>query len=192
MHVALVALRPKLVLGAAAVAVVVAACGGASWPANLADPVGDVEHGPDLASVRVSNTDSEVTFAVRFATERPLRVDEAEGWVDMLLIGIDVPPLGPEPVAPGGEWRGADFAFGAHGPSTDGMLVRLGRRQATRLGIRTSGSTLTLSVPRRALGDPDWFTFSVAAARESNDEAGDGGGIDVAPDQGTLRYTLAG
>lgn len=186
------ALRPQFMLGAAVLAVLVAACGGSSWPANFADPVGDVDRGPDLTSVRVSNTDSEITFAVRFATEPPLRFDEAEGRVDMLLIGIDVPPLGPEPVAPGGEWPGVDFALGAHGPSTDGMLVRRGVRKATRFAIRTSGSTLTFSVPRSALGDPEWFTFSAAAARESNDEAGDGGGFDVVPGQGTLRYTLTG
>ena len=173
-----------------AVLTLLAACGGSSWPATLADPVGDVEHGPDLASARVSNTDTEVTFTVRFATEPPLRADETEGWVDMLLIGIDVPPLGPEPVAPGGEWRGADFALGTHGPSGDGMLVLLGERKATRFDVRASASTLTFSVPRGALGDPKWFTFTVAAARESSDEAG--GGIDVVPERGTHRYTLSG
>lgn len=187
------ALRRHLVLGATLFAVLVAACGGSSWPANFADPVGDVEQGrPDLTPVRVSNTDSEITFAVRFATEPPLGFDEEERWVDMLLIGIDVPPLGPEPVVPGGEWSGADVALGAHGPSADVTLVRRGVRKPARFAIQASGSTLTFSVPRRALGDPDWFTFSVAAARESNDEAGDGGGFDVAPGQGTLRYTLTG
>ena len=41
-----------------------------------------------------------------------------------------------------------------------------------------------------ALGDPKRFTFTVAAARESSDEAG--GGIDVVPKHGTHRYTLSG
>ena len=81
----------------------------ASWPTSYADPAGDVERGPDITSVRVSKTETTVTFTVRFATEPPLQVDE-RGWIDMLLIGVDVPPVGPEPVAPGGEWRGADFA----------------------------------------------------------------------------------
>jgi len=185
------ALRPKLVLGAVLIAAVAAACGGRSWPAGYGDPVGDVDHGPDLASVRVSNTDADVSFAVRFASEPPLRVDEGEGWVDMLLVGIDVPPLGPEPVAPGGEWRGADFALGAHGPSTTGVLVRLGRGKVADFDMVTTGSTLTFSIPRSAIGDPERFTFTVAAARESGDE-GTGGGFDVAPERGTLSYVLAG
>jgi len=184
------ALRPKLVLGAVLIAAVAAACGGRSWPAGYGDPVGDVDHGPDLASVRVSNTDADVSFAVRFASEPPLRVDEGEGWVDMLLIGIDVPPLGPEPVAPGGEWRGADFALGMHDTAKTGMLVRLGGGKVADLDVVSSGSRLTFSVPRAALGDPEWFTFTVAAARESGDEAS-GGGFDIAPAHGTLRYTLA-
>ena len=43
----------------------------------------------------------------------------------MLLLGIDALPLGPVPVAPGGEWRGADLAAGTHGPSMTGVVVRL-------------------------------------------------------------------
>ena len=189
--VELVALRRNLVLGAALVAVLAAAWGGRSWPASYDDPVGDVDDGPDITSVRMSSTDTTVTFAVRFATEPPLRVDEGEGWVDMLLIGVDVPPIGPEPVAPGGEWRGADFALGTHGRSKTGELVRLGGNRAADFDIATSGSTLTFSVPRSALGDPASFTFSLAAARESEDEA-NGGGFDVLPPRGTLRYELAG
>ena len=184
-------LRPKLVLGAALIAALAAACGGRSWPTSYGDPVGDVDRGPDLASVRVSNTDAEVTFAVRFASEPPLRVDAEEGWVDMLLIGIDVPPLGPEPVGPGGEWRGADFALGAHGPSTTGALVRIGGGRVVDVDMVTTGTTLTFSIPRSALGDPERFTFTVAAAREQGDE-GTGGGFDVVPELGTLSYTLAG
>jgi len=184
------ALRPKLVLGAALIAIL-AACGGRSWPTSYGDPVGDVDSGPDLASVRVSNTDAEVRFAVRFASKPPLRVDQEEGWVDMLLIGIDVPPLGPDPVAPGGEWRGADFALGTHGPSTTGTLVRPGGGRVAEFELVTTGTTLTFSIPRSALGDPEWFTFTVAAAREQGDE-GTRGGFDVVPELGTLRYTLAG
>jgi hypothetical protein len=180
-----------LALGAALVAVLAAACGGRSWPASYADPVGDVDEGPDITSVRVSSTHTTVTFALHFATEPPLRVDEGEGWVDMLLIGVDVPPLGPEPVAPGGEWRGADFALGTHGPSRTGKLVRLNGRNVTEFDIVTSGSTLTFSIPSRALGDPGWFTFVVAAAREGNHEAARGG-YDVLPAHGTLRYTSSG
>jgi hypothetical protein len=185
-----VALRQNLLLGAALFVALAAACGGASWPRSYDDPAGDVELGPDITSVRVSRTETEVTFALRFATEAPLRVNESERWIDMVLIGVDVPPLGPEPVVPGGEWRGADFALGTHGPSQTGKLVRLNGRNVTDFDIVTNGSTLTFSIPSRALGDPGWFTFVVAAAREGDEAAA--GGYDVVPALGTLRYPSSG
>jgi hypothetical protein len=162
---------------------------------SYGDRVGDVEGGagPDIASVAVSNTTTKVTFAVRFAKAPPLRVDPKEAWIDMLLFGVDVPPLGARPV-PYGDWRGADYAFGTHGPSKTGVLVRLGHgesRQVARFRIVTSGSTLTFSIPRRALGSPAWFRFQVAAARETANE-GQGGGVDYAPARGTFRYLLTG
>ncbi len=113
----------------------------------------------------------------------------------MLLLGIDALPLGPVPVAPGGEWRGADLAAGTHGPSMTGVVVRLpktpgGRsRQLARFPIVTNGSTLTFSIPRSLLGGARWFTFTVAAARESAEESGDGA-FDIVPARGTLRYVL--
>ena len=83
------------------------------------------------------------------------------------------------------------FTDRTHGRSKTGVLVRLGGNRAADFDIATSGSTLTFSVPRSALGDPASFTFSLAAARESEDEA-NGGGFDVLPPRGTLRYELAG
>lgn len=111
----------------------------------------------------------------------------------MLLIGVDVPPLGPPPSTPGGEWAGADFALGAHGRSVTGQLVRLGKKHSApplRFTIVTRGRTLSFSIPRRALGNPQWFRFSVAAAREGETRAS-GGGFDVAPEHGTFRYDLS-
>jgi hypothetical protein len=171
-------------------------CGAALAATGYPDRLRDVESGagPDLASVAVSDTKTRVTFRIRFAAAPPLRVSAKEGWIDMLLIGIDVPPLGPVPVVPGGEWRGANFALGTHGPSQAGVMVRQGMgefRMVRRFPIVTRGSTLTLSIPRTALGNPAWFTFTVAAARETN-EGSAGGGVDIAPERGTFRYSLSG
>ena len=184
-------------LGAFLLATLLVFVGTALAAKTYPDAIGEVKRGggPDIASVTVSNTKKKITFAFRFATAPPLRVSTREGWVDMLLLGIDVPPLGPLPVAPGGEWRGVDLAAGAHGPSATAMVVRLpktpgGRsRELARVPVVTSGSTLTFSIPRSALGGARWFTFMVAAARESAEEDG-GGGFDVVPARGTLRYAL--
>ena len=77
-----------------------------------------------------------------------------------------------------------------------GMLVKLGEgipqqsREVARFKIITTGSLLTFSIPRRALGNPSSFRFTVAAARELPNEA-TGGGLDFAPANGTFRYALA-
>jgi hypothetical protein len=180
---------------AGAVAVAVLALAGIALAATTyRDRVGDVEGGPgpDLAAITVSDTETTLTFRVRFAEAPPLRVSRAEGWVDMLLVGIDVPPRGARPVI-GGDWRGADYALGTHGPSKTGLLVRLGRgenRQVARFRIVTRGSTLAFSFPKRAIGSPSWFAFQAAAARETGDEA-QRGGVDFAPSaSATFRYRL--
>jgi hypothetical protein len=180
---------------ACVVAVLLAVSAAAFAARSYSDRVGDVKggSGPDLTSLTLSSTRTTVTFRVRFTHAPPLRASTRDGWVDMLLIGIDVPPLGPLPVRPGGEWRGANFAVGTHGPSTTGLLVHLDRgtsRQVARFRVVTRGSSLVFSIPRRALGNPSWFTFNAAVARELAD--GDaGGGVDVAPEHGTFRYLLA-
>jgi hypothetical protein len=174
--------------------VVAAICGVALAARSYPDSVGDVKRGagPDITSVRLSNTASKLTFRVRFASAPPLRLSTREKWVDMLLIGIDVPPLGPRPMMPGGEWLGADYALGTHGPSTIGQLVRLGNQVAPpiRFTVVTSGRDLVLSVPRRSLGNPLWFRFNVVAAREGESQDADGG-FDVAPQRGTFLYRLS-
>ena len=192
----MMALRRYALLGVSLFAVLFVTCGVAFAAKSYPDRVGDVKGGagPDIASMTVSHTSTKVTFVVRFAKAPPLRLSEGDGWVDMLLIGIDVPPLGLRPI-PGGDWRGANFALGTHGPSQTGVMVRMGQgppaesRQVARFEILTSGSTLTFSIPRRALGNPAWFTFQVAAGRETATEE-QGGGADFAPARGTFRYSL--
>ena len=172
--------------------VVLVLCGSALAAAVYPDPRGDATNAPDVTWVRLSHSASAITFRIRFAHGPPLRVNSREGWVDMLLIAIDVPPLGKPPVVPGGEWPGADFALGTHGPSRTGLLVRAGKKGSTpvtRFAIGVSGRTLSFAIPRTALGNPRWFTFSLAAAREGASEEGS---FDVVPQRGTYRYRLTG
>jgi hypothetical protein len=187
----------------ATLAALLAGCGGGHVKRSLDDSAGDVATaiGPDVVGVSVERDDEAVTFRVRFAAAPPLAVSEEEGWIDMLLIGIDVPPLGPAPVTPGGEWRGLDYALGTHGPSQSGMLVRLtapapnGEATSEKradVPIEIDGAALSLSVASGELGDADTFALSIAAAREWN-EAGDepaGAKPDIVPDSGTWTVEL--
>jgi hypothetical protein len=182
-----------LVLLAASIAVALLVCGIALAAKTYPDRLGDVKggSGPDIASITVSNTPTMITFRVRFARTPPLRVSTQGRWVDMLLIGIDVPPIGPLPVS-GVAWRGANYALGTHGPSTTGRLADLTKtpsRRPTSFKVVTRGATVTLAIPRRVVGNPSRFTFQVAAGREYVQGATGGGG-DLAPAYGTFRFAL--
>ena len=190
-------LRPNLVRGAAVLAALSLVCGAALAARSYSDRIGDVQGGsaPDLASVTVSNTKTKITFGVRFAATPPLGVSESEGWIDMLIIGIDTPPLGKQPV-PGGDWPGANFLLATHGGMNTGVMQRAVPsgsppfRQVATFEIVTRGSTLTFSIPRRTLGkNTASFRFLVAAGRETTQE-GQGGGGDYAPARGSFRYLL--
>ncbi len=178
--------------------------GGGHVERSLEDPAGDVAGatGTDVVAVTVERNDETIMFHVRFADAPPLGVSEEEGWVEMLLIGIDVPPLGPPPTVPGGEWRGADYALGTHGPSETATLVRLTSGAAENetapekqadVPLETDGATLSLRVPRDALGEPATLVLSIAAAREWNDAADEPAGVapDIVPDAGTWIVELA-
>ena len=219
------ALRAVLVLGAVLVA---ASCGGngtsgattatgptgttgpsaTTGPTTFRDPVGDVAGGagPDLVSVTVSNTPADVTFGIRFAEAPPLRVSPSDGWIDMVLVGIDVPPYGPPPTLTG--WMGVDYVAGLHGAQRDVRFRRMrvsadGDEQpgataggaaaapgrVARLGATVDGATLRFAIPRRLLGDPPSFAFDVATGREGGPVAG---GSDSAPSSGTFHYEIAG
>jgi hypothetical protein len=187
-------------------ALVAAGCGssgGGRVERSLEDPAGDVTAatGPDVVAVTVERDDETITFRVRFAAAQALKVSEEEGWIDMLLIGIDVPPLGPPPATPGGEWRGADYALGTHGPSGRGTLVRLtasasedeaASEKRADIPIETDGATLSLPVPRDELGDPGTLALSIAAAREWTEAKDEPAGVtlDIVPDTGVWTVEL--
>jgi hypothetical protein len=184
--------RPLTIVAAALLAFCfVVGAGAATRPKTFRDPAGDVNGGPgpDVVAVTVSHTATAVTFRVRFASAPPLRMSTRQQWVDMLLVGIDVPPLGPAPTATG--WLGVNYYFGLHAVDPVARFRKMGS-QATpaRLPTVIRGATATVTVPRAKLGSPRWFAFNVAAGRETDVE-GQGGG-DMAPAQGSFRYALTG
>lgn len=179
-----IALAPAALALAAGAAAALAA---SSYP----DPVGDVKGGagPDIAAVSVSHTARTVTFRVRFAKAPPLGASARQRWVDMLLIGIDVPPRGPLPTRR--DWQGVDYAVGLHGGQRTALLVRApGWTTVARVPVAVQGRTLSVSVGRRTIGSPAAFDFVVSAGRELADGAG--GGSDSAPPRGVFHYRLAG
>lgn len=187
-RLAIAALLPTLTLG----------IGVGSAPAATAfpDPVGDVQGGagPDITSIAVSHTASTVTFRFRFASAPPLGLSAREGWVDMLLVGIDVPPRSLKRGAHG--WSGLDDYAGLHGAEKTAMVVKTSptkpsqpSRVLARPRVTVSGRTLSFSISRDSLGDPAWIEFVVAAGRETSDQA-NGGGSDEAPQRGTFHYPL--
>lgn len=185
-------------LGVVAVLLMLAlGLGGAAARAGawFADPVGDVKGGagPDLTLVSVSHTASTVTFRFRFAEAPPLGSSARKGWVDMLLIGIDVPPRSLKRGTHG--WAGLDFYAGLHGTDTTAMVVKTSptapsqNRMLARPAVTVRGRTLSFSISRTTLGNPAWIEFVAAAGRETSDPAGGAGG-DEAPNHGTFHYQL--
>jgi hypothetical protein len=174
-----------LVLGLA----LLGGCGGGGAASRFRDSVGDVKgaDGPDLALVTVSHDDTSVGFSVRFAKAPPLGASAAEEWVDMLLIGIDVPPIGLDPTPTG--WRGVDYVLGLHGPQTEVVFRKMSSTGVDRLPLDVEDDTLSFSVLRAELGDPARFKFTVAAGREAEDV--EQGSEDYAPAEGTFAYELA-
>ncbi len=184
----LAAALPALALAIGAAA----ALGATTFP----DPAGDVQGGagPDITSIVVSHTDSTVTFRFHFASAPPLGLSARKGWVDMLLLGIDVPPRSLKRTPNG--WLGLDYYAGLHGTQTTAILVKASptrpsqpRGVVARPKVTVDGHTLSFSLGRAKLGNPAWIEFVVAAGRETSDRAS-GGGSDEAPNRGTFHYQL--
>ena len=157
---------------------------------RFTDPQGDARGGgPDVTAVTLSHTDTAVTVAVEFANAPPLAFDEDGHYTDMLLIGIHTDDdLGRTDV---------EFYTGAHGADLSrAPVVRAGsesrRAPAGTATLAVNGATLSLTVERSLLDDPEEIAVAVAAGREYVDEGTAGGGGDEAPATGAFRYSLAG
>ena len=195
---------------AGAIAALAAGCGGggptttpatpsaqASGTRTYRDPEGDVTPGgPDITAIRIATDVSTIHLVVRFASAPPLSSKAKQGWTDMLLFGIDVPPIGSAPTPNG--WAGLDYALGMHGVDNRAVFRAMqpgfgedggvgGAPGVRTLTSRVSGREIRVALPRELIGDPTYFAFQAAAGREGADESGTG---DLMPGTGTLRYPL--
>ncbi len=150
---------------------------------------------PDLTAVRISDDFTTVHLVFRFGSAPPLRTSTSGGWTDMLLMGIDVPPIGPGPTPSG--WTGLDYALGMHGVDDRAVFRAMSPvpgvdapPQRETLRSTVSGREIRIDLPRRLIGNPTYFAFNVAVGREGGAETSSAGG-DSIPATGTARYTLS-
>jgi hypothetical protein len=161
------------------------------------DPVGDVAGGmgPDIVAVTVSQPDpASVSISVEFASEPPLTYDlEADPrWADVLSVAIGTGPDGVT-ADPDGH-PVTDFDTGVHGVTLERDLEQ-GAVLASEAGflegavkVAVDGPTVTLTLTRESLGDPDRIMFTMLAGREMEDD--EGSGEDFFPDHlGTGLFT---
>jgi hypothetical protein len=151
------------------------------------DPAGDVAggDGPDIIAVTVSQPDpASVNISVEFATVPPLGYDLVARWTDVLGIEIGTGPDGVSATLEG--YPVGDRTTGVHGVTLErtvddgAILLRDDEMLEGAVTVAVDGPTVTLTLTRESLGDPDRMTFVVLAGREVED--GQPGGEDFFPD----------
>jgi hypothetical protein len=163
------------------------------------DPIGDTKDGlgPDIVAVTLAAPDpGSLSIGIEFTTDPPLTYSMEEGWTDMLMILGSTQPAGVVPLPGEDQGVDADFATGLHGATleedaTQGAPLNVGE-QIRRDGVAVSvdGTTVTLTLTRESLGDPERIVFFMGTFREGLfGEEGTSGG-DVFPDASEEgRYT---
>lgn len=163
------------------------------------DPVGDVAggSGPDFVACGVSEPwESLVSFTFEFAAEPPLSYDLETWSTDELFVAVS-PRADADFLK--GDFEYALIVHGATLPSdaeTGSGLYDSTRAEGDEVywrvvDIAVDGSTLTLSVDKKLIGDPDTVYFMAGASREGQEETEV---YDVCPDEevGPLAYELVG
>jgi len=166
-------------------------------PLVYEDPRGDVAGtGPDLLACGVSEPwESLVSFTLEFASEPPLSYDLETMTTDDLWVALSTKP-GP---LFEGDMEYALIVHGATLPLEETTGSGLFDATASEgdevfwrvVDVDVDGSTLTLAVDRKLVGDPDTIYFQVAVGSEGQDEAS---GYDMCPDEeaGPGEYVLYG
>jgi hypothetical protein len=157
------------------------------------DPVGDAAGGlgPDIVAVTLSQPEpGSVSIAVEFAAEPPLTYDLEAGWTDMLMVLGSTRPEGV--VASPTDGVESDFVTGLHGANLEESVEQgaplnvTGQTEPATADVTVAGNTVTLTLGRQSLGDPERITFLMWVFREWVSDAGTGGdegtGGDAFPD----------
>jgi len=176
-----------------------------AMPGRLEDPVGDAVGGaPDIVAVTVSEPDDGplVAVSVEFASDPPLGTD-MEIYTDVVFVDLVCDPE--EALTVGLEGQSVtDYVFGTHGvtlerDAAEGAHLYVAHGASDLywhvVDVAVEGSTVTWTVDRKLLGDPDVLSWVVLAAVEREEGVTAEGAeeeYDTCPDVGQPRgvYTL--
>lgn len=190
--------RPSVPAMVAMVAMLVLAGGSAAVAAErYEDAVGDATgSAPDIVACTISEPDDGpvVAISVEFASEPPLETD-METYTDVVFIDL---ASDPDPALTDEE--NTDYIFGAHAvtlPEYLGSGAHLHVAEGPGdlywhvVDVAIDGSTVTWTVDRKLIGDPDLLSWHVLAGveREEGAEAAEDE-WDECPDGSRGSYTL--
>jgi len=180
----------KRTLATATFALVLAGASAAAADERYEDPIGDVTGGvgPDIVAVTISEPwESLVSFEVEFATDPPIAYDLETMSTDQLTIGLSSRP----DTAAFDEFEYMIMVHGATLPEEaeigsalyDGTQPEGDEVFWRVVDVAVDGSTVTVTLDWKLVGDPDTLAFFVAASTEGPTEADV---YDVYPDEDHL------
>lgn len=174
-------------------------------PGRLEDPDGDAVGGaPDIVAVTVSEPEDGplVAVSVEFASEPPLGTDMAT-YTDVVFVDLICDPEETLTVGLEGQSE-TDYIFGTHGVTlerdvAEGSHLFVAHDEGHLIwhvvDVDVEGSTVTWTIDRSLLGDPDvlsWVVLVGVEREEGTTEEGAEEEYDTCPDVGQPRgvYTL--
>jgi len=196
---------------ALAAATLLAAAGGSIVAAteSYEDPADDATgDAPDIVTCTISEPDDGpvVAISVEFASEPPLGTD-METYTDVVFIDLVTDPEPtPTPKAQGADEDDpnadqTDYIFGAHAVTLPEYLESGAHLYATEgtsdlfwhvVDVAVDGPTVTWTLDRKLIGDPDVLSWHVLAGveREETENADSEDAFDECPDDSRGTYTL--
>ncbi len=185
-------MRRRWTIPAAAMALVLAGSGTVCATERVEDPVGDaVGEAPDIVAVTFNEPEGEprVSVSVEFAGDPPLETDP-ETYTDVVFINLDCDPVTAQTVAFGVE-DDVDSIIGAHAVQlpgfveSGGMVFEVAGPSKVHEGVvdvEVDGPTVTWTLDRSVIGDPEVIAWAVLAGVEVEDA--EEMAYDVSPNDG--------
>lgn len=167
------------IIAAGTMALVFAASSAVCAAERTEDPLGDViGDAPDIVAVTFSQPEDEprVSVSIEFAEDPPLETD-METFSDVVFIHLDVDPEAAQTIQFDTEDE-YDYIIGTHAVQlpifveTGGMLYEtagLSQVHENVVDVAVDGSTITWTVDRALIGDPDTISWAVLAGVEMED-----------------------